>query len=149
MDLLSEAVDSPVSHDRLFYDARSMFLKLWGAEYPETEVWDDIENFRPLYFFHLCQKSKLNFLNLTTASRFEGTDKRGYEDLWKRLEDLGEVRTLSEQGRSHLTNLGICGSSHSCHHSTKYGWTPRNLDGVSRGTRVLFPSNTVFLPRMS
>lgn len=96
MDLLSEGVDSPISHDRLFYDARSMFLKLWGAEYPETEVWDDIENFRPLYFFHLCQKSKLIFLNLTTASRFEGTDKRRYEDLWKRLEDLGEVRTLLE-----------------------------------------------------
>ncbi|KIW65478.1 hypothetical protein, variant [Phialophora macrospora] len=90
MDLLSEDSDSPISYDALFYSARSCLPKLWGPQYPISELLDDLENYRPLHFLHLCQKPKLDILNLAKASSLGHNDKEGRQQLWKELTRLGD-----------------------------------------------------------
>ncbi|EXJ73475.1 uncharacterized protein A1O5_03236 [Cladophialophora psammophila CBS 110553] len=90
MDLLSEDADSPVSYDGLFYSARSCLPKLWGTQYPISELLDDLENYRPLHFLHLCQKPKLSILNLATSSDMGRSDRAGRQQLWKELTKLGD-----------------------------------------------------------
>ena len=110
MDLLSEAADSPISYDGLFYSARSCLPRLWGAQYPISELLDDMENYRPLHFLHLCQKPKLGILNLANQSSLGHNDGEGRQQLWKNLKKLGEVRTghiWLRRGANPLM-LGLC-----------------------------------------
>lgn len=95
LDLLSEDANSPVSYDGLFYSARSCLPKLWGAQYPVSELLDDLENYRPLHFLHLCQKPKLGILNLATSSDMGRSDRAGQQQLWKELTKLGDVRACT------------------------------------------------------
>ncbi|KAH0843756.1 putative transcriptional regulatory protein [Fonsecaea pedrosoi] len=90
MDLLSEDADSPVSYDGLFYSARSCLPKLWGPQYPVSELLDDLENYRPLHLLHLCQKPKLSILNLAASPDMGRGDKAGRQRLWKELTKLGD-----------------------------------------------------------
>ncbi|RMZ84260.1 hypothetical protein DV738_g806, partial [Chaetothyriales sp. CBS 135597] len=106
LDLLSEDPDSPISYDALFYSARSCLSKLWGAQYPVSELLDDMENYRPLYFLHRCQKPKLDILRLTTTSNLGLNDAEGRQHLWKELTKLGDefadVLSLADK----VTNSG-------------------------------------------
>ncbi|RMD40597.1 hypothetical protein DV735_g4535, partial [Chaetothyriales sp. CBS 134920] len=106
LDLLSEDPDSPVSYDALFYSARSCLAKVWGAQYPVSELLDDMENYRPLHFLHLCQKPKLDLLHLTATSNLGHNDAEGRQKLWKQLTKLGDefadVLALAEK----VTNSG-------------------------------------------
>lgn len=103
MDLLSEtAKNTPLSHDRLFHSARSCLPKIWGAQYPVSELFDDLENYRPLHFLHSCQRPKLAILRLSTAASSatrhgghysQADDHRlGCQRLWNRIREIGEVR---------------------------------------------------------
>ncbi|KAJ9618570.1 hypothetical protein H2204_012989 [Knufia peltigerae] len=90
-DLLSEDAQSPFSHDGLFHGARSCLAKLWGPQYPTSELFDDLENYRPLHFLHLCQKPKIGILNLATVSNLGYNDREGRHRLWKQITKLSEV----------------------------------------------------------
>ncbi len=109
MDLLSEDVDSPVSYDGLFYSARSCLPKLWGAQYPTSEMLDDMENYRPLHFLHLCQKPKLGILNLANKSSLGQDDTEGRKQLWKELTKLGDVGIGHVGLFRHSANLLVIG----------------------------------------
>lgn len=91
-DLLSEDAQSPFSHDGLFHGARSCLAKLWGPQYPTGELFDDLENYRPLHFLHLCQKPKIGILKLATVSNLGYNDEEGRQRLWKQITKLSEVR---------------------------------------------------------
>ena len=103
MDLFSEAADSPISHDRLFHNARSCLPKLWGAQYPTSELLDDLENYRPLHFLHVCQKPKLGILNLANTSNSGPGEENGRQQLWKQIREIGEVRHLGPTEYLRLT----------------------------------------------
>uniref|UniRef100_A0A0C4DII4 Uncharacterized protein n=1 Tax=Fusarium oxysporum (strain Fo5176) TaxID=660025 RepID=A0A0C4DII4_FUSOF len=72
----------------LYTFVRSALPKMWGEQYPISELLDDLENYRPLRLYHLCQGSKLELLRLARS-----TTHGGYDDLkklWRHVESFGD-----------------------------------------------------------
>lgn len=91
MDLMRAPLDSPVHFDRLFEEARVCVPQLWDVEYPVDELLDDIENYRPLKFVHLCQKLKLRIWSLGRALIQNAADLEESYSVWEEIEQIGEV----------------------------------------------------------
>lgn len=70
---------------------RSCYPTIWGAEYPTSELIDDMENYRPLHFLHLCQKPKLDILSLATTANHGQVDEGGRQRVSQRVKEIGEV----------------------------------------------------------
>lgn len=90
LDFLSRDAHDYISHEHLFLSVRSALPKMWGEQYPISELLDDLENYRPLRLYHLCQGSKLELLRLARS-----TTHGGYDDLkklWRHVESFGDVR---------------------------------------------------------
>ncbi|KAM0080463.1 hypothetical protein ACKRZS_007391 [Fusarium odoratissimum] len=88
LDFLSRDAHDYISHEHLFLSVRSALPKMWGEQYPISELLDDLENYRPLRLYHLCQGSKLELLRLARS-----TTHGGYDDLkklWRHVESFGD-----------------------------------------------------------
>ncbi|KAM0425748.1 hypothetical protein ACHAPT_008996 [Fusarium lateritium] len=88
MDFSSREASDYISHERLFLSGRSILPKIWGDDYPVAETLDDLENYRPLRLYHLCQGAKLELLRLarsTTAS-----DNVSLQRLWQHIQNFGD-----------------------------------------------------------
>lgn len=90
MDLLSRDADDYISHERIFLSARSILPKIWGETYPVSELLDDLENYRPLRLFHLCQAAKLELMRLA-RSAIPDPDAADVQKLWKHTQNFGDV----------------------------------------------------------
>ncbi|KAH8685085.1 hypothetical protein BGZ61DRAFT_423526 [Ilyonectria robusta] len=89
MDLLSRDADDHISHERIFLSARSILPKIWGETYPVSELLDDLENYRPLRLFHLCQAAKLELMRLA-RSAIPDLDAAEVHKLWKHTQNFGD-----------------------------------------------------------
>lgn len=88
LDFLSRDAHDYISHEHLFLSVRSALPKIWGEQYPVSELVDDLENYRPLRLYHLCQGAKLELLRLArSTTREEGSLKK----LWGHVESFGDV----------------------------------------------------------
>ena len=88
LDFLSRDAHDYISHEHLFLSVRSALPKIWGEQYPVSELVDDLENYRPLRLYHLCQGAKLELLRLArSTTREEGSLKK----LWGNVESFGDV----------------------------------------------------------
>lgn len=103
MDLINEPLESPVSFDRLFDEARVCVPQLWGSDYPIEELIDDIENYRPLKFLYACQKLKLRVWKTGKAVVSGAQEVVSTGVLWKDIEQLGQVPCLFAQYTRKLT----------------------------------------------
>lgn len=93
--LLSRMSQSPLqsmSLERIYRNARIAGRKSWAEEYPENEVLDDLENYRPLEFLHHTFVMRSRIWELAVA-KYEG---RGCRDtpgsLMNDIREIGEVR---------------------------------------------------------
>ncbi|KAF5002743.1 hypothetical protein FGRMN_140 [Fusarium graminum] len=68
LDFLSRDAHDYISHEHLFLSVRSALPKIWGEQYPVSELLDDLENYRPLRLYHLCQGAKLELLRLARST---------------------------------------------------------------------------------
>ncbi|KAH7139888.1 hypothetical protein B0J13DRAFT_68774 [Dactylonectria estremocensis] len=89
MDLLSRDADDCISHEHIFLSVRSVLPKIWGDVYPVSELLDDLENYRPLRLFHLCQAAKLGLLELA-RSEARDQDAADVRKLWKHTQNFGD-----------------------------------------------------------
>ena len=90
-DLLARDTNDFISHDNLFRSARSVLPKIWGETYPVTELLDDLENYRPLRLYHLCQAAKLDLLRLTRSAGHSQQDDVSPQKLWENIQNFGDV----------------------------------------------------------
>ncbi|KAF4959440.1 hypothetical protein FGADI_1661 [Fusarium gaditjirri] len=88
LDFLSRDAHDYISHEYLFLSVRSALPKMWGEQYPISEILDDMENFRPLRLAHLCQGSKLELLRLARSTTHGGHDD--LKKLWRHVENFGD-----------------------------------------------------------
>lgn len=89
MDFSSREATDYISHERLFLSVRSVLPKIWGDEYPVPEILDDLENYRPLRLYHLCQGAKLELLRLARLPT--GPDNVSLQTLWRHIQSFGDV----------------------------------------------------------
>lgn len=89
MDFSSREASDYISHERLFLSGRSILPKIWGEDYPVTEILDDLENYRPLRLYHLCQGAKLELLRLARSTA--GPDNVSLQRLWRHIQCFGDV----------------------------------------------------------
>ncbi|KAH7129207.1 hypothetical protein EDB81DRAFT_139836 [Dactylonectria macrodidyma] len=89
MDLLSRDADDCISHEHIFLSVRSVLPKIWGEVYPVSELLDDLENYRPLRLFHLCQAAKLELLELARSKTLD-QDAAAVRKLWKHTQNFGD-----------------------------------------------------------
>ncbi|KAF5023415.1 hypothetical protein F66182_4515 [Fusarium sp. NRRL 66182] len=87
LDFLSRHAHDCISHEHLFLSVRSALPKIWGDSYPVSELLDDLENYRPLRLYHLCQGAKLELLRL---ARSEAADDNDLKRLWRQIESFGD-----------------------------------------------------------
>lgn len=102
--LMSVPADSPVLFNTLFEEARVCVAQLWGSTYPVEELLDDIENYRPLKFLNEAQTLKLQVWKLGIASKRDRVDFEDMEQIWNRIEHLGEVRLTRNWNEKMLTS---------------------------------------------
>ncbi|TXB97686.1 hypothetical protein FocTR4_00011777 [Fusarium oxysporum f. sp. cubense] len=88
LDFLSRDAHDYISHEHLFLSVRSALPKMWGEQYPISELLDDLENYRPLRLYHLCQGSKLELLRLARSKTHGGYDD--LKKLWRHVESFGD-----------------------------------------------------------
>ncbi|KAF5650912.1 transcriptional regulatory [Fusarium sp. NRRL 25303] len=88
LDFLSRDAHDYISHEHLFLSVRSALPKMWGEQYPISELLDDMENYRPLRLYHLCQGSKLELLRLARSTTHGGHDD--LKKLWRHVENFGD-----------------------------------------------------------
>ncbi|KAI8653807.1 Zn(2)-C6 fungal-type domain-containing protein [Fusarium sp. Ph1] len=88
MDFSSREASDYISHERLFLSVRSILPKIWGDNYPVTEILDDLENYRPLRLYHLCQGAKLELLRLARSAT--GPDNASLRRLWRHIQSFGD-----------------------------------------------------------
>lgn len=75
--------------DRVYRDARRCGRNIW-KDYPEDEVLDDLENYRPLEALHQTFVMRSKIWELAIA-RIEGRDCKDTPDgLWKEIVEIGE-----------------------------------------------------------
>lgn len=91
MDLLARDANDLISHDNIFRSVRSVLPKIWGETYPVAEILDDLENYRPLHLFHLCQAAKLELLRLARSTIQSEEHEDGLQKLWQHIENFGDV----------------------------------------------------------
>lgn len=137
LDLMEAPLDSPVHFDRLFEEARVCLPQFWDDEYPEGELLDDLENYRPLKFVHLCQKFKLRVWNLGKSIIQNGTNLEESQNLWNDLEQLGEVSFLYHEGNITNENAVFLRYPASRQISTSHKRPSRYLDSVPCVSRFL------------
>ncbi|KAJ4328950.1 hypothetical protein N0V84_000520 [Fusarium piperis] len=89
MDFSSREASDYISHERLFHSGRSILPKIWGDDYPVAEILDDLENYRPLRLYHLCQGAKLELLRLARSAT--GPDNVSLQRLWRHIQSFGDV----------------------------------------------------------
>ncbi|KAF4338410.1 transcriptional regulatory [Fusarium beomiforme] len=88
LDFLSRDAHDYISHEHLFLSVRSALPKLWGEQYPISELLDDLENYRPLRLHHLCQGSKLELLRLARSTTYNRNGD--LKKLWRHVESIGD-----------------------------------------------------------
>ncbi|RTE82377.1 hypothetical protein BHE90_003045 [Fusarium euwallaceae] len=88
MDFSSREASDYISHERLFLSVRSILPKIWGDDYPVSEILDDLENYRPLRLYHLCQGAKLELLRLARSTT--GPDSCSLQRLWRHIQSFGD-----------------------------------------------------------
>jgi len=141
LDLLSAPTQSPIAYDQVFEQARRCLPKIWGAEYPVEELLDDVENYRGLSFLNICQKLKLSIWKLGVAAAQGGLVVDGKAQLWKRIEETGEVIVLHlshSAAQTMLTCLtAVLRSTHTRKNGQEFEWPTRHLDCVSRMSGLL------------
>ncbi|KAM0244216.1 hypothetical protein ACHAP5_006429 [Fusarium lateritium] len=91
LDFLSRDAHDYISHEHLFLSVRSALPKIWGEQYPVSELLDDLENYRPLRLYHLCQGAKLELLRLARSTDHDDVDASSLKKLWVHVERLGDV----------------------------------------------------------
>jgi hypothetical protein len=64
---------------------------MWGEQYPVSELLDDLENYRPLRLYHLCQGAKLELLRLARSTTQDGLEESSLKKLWRHVESFGDV----------------------------------------------------------
>ncbi|KAF0638933.1 hypothetical protein FPSE5266_06621 [Fusarium pseudograminearum] len=91
LDFLSREAHDYISHEHLFLSVRSALPKMWGEHYPVSELLDDLENYRPLRLYHLCQGAKLELLRLARSTTHDGSEASSLKKLWRNVEHFGDV----------------------------------------------------------
>ncbi|KPM45235.1 hypothetical protein AK830_g1343 [Neonectria ditissima] len=89
-DLLARDANVLISHDNLFRSARSVLPKMWGEVYPVAELLDDLENYRPLRLYHLCQAAKLDLVRLTRSTSHGQQGDTSPKRLWQHIQNFGD-----------------------------------------------------------
>ncbi|KAM0351160.1 hypothetical protein ACHAPU_002944 [Fusarium lateritium] len=87
LDFLSRDAHDYISHEHLFLSVRSALPKLWGDQYPVSQLLDDLENYRPLRLYHLCQGAKLELLRLAKSTTH---DTSSLKKLCTQVERFGD-----------------------------------------------------------
>lgn len=90
LDFLSREAHDYISHEHLFLSVRSALPKMWGEHYPVSELLDDLENYRPLRLYHLCQGAKLELLRLARSTTHDGSEASSLKKLWRNVEHFGD-----------------------------------------------------------
>ncbi|GKU06128.1 transcription factor [Fusarium langsethiae] len=90
LDFLSRDAHDYISHEHLFLSVRSALPKIWGEQYPVSELLDDLENYRPLRLYHLCQGAKLELLRLARSTTRDGPEEGSLKKLWRHVENFGD-----------------------------------------------------------
>ncbi|RGP74687.1 transcriptional regulatory [Fusarium sporotrichioides] len=90
LDFLSRDAHDYISHEHLFQSVRSALPKIWGEQYPVSELLDDLENYRPLRLYHLCQGAKLELLRLARSTTHDGSEENSLKKLWRHVENFGD-----------------------------------------------------------
>ncbi|KIL93908.1 hypothetical protein FAVG1_02470 [Fusarium avenaceum] len=90
LDFLSRDAHDYISHEHLFLSVRSALPKIWGEQYPVSELLDDLENYRPLRLYHLCQGAKLELLRLARSTNHDEYDSSSLKKLWVHVERFGD-----------------------------------------------------------
>ncbi|KAG8357186.1 hypothetical protein FVEN_g4987 [Fusarium venenatum] len=90
LDFLSRDAHEYISHEHLFLSVRSALPKMWGEQYPVSELLDDLENYRPLRLYHLCQGAKLELLRLARSTTHDGSEEGSLKKLWRHVENFGD-----------------------------------------------------------
>jgi hypothetical protein len=91
LDFLSRDAHDYISHEHLFLSVRSALPKIWGEQYPVYELLDDLENYRPLRLYHLCQGAKLELLRLARSTTHDVSEEDSLKKLWRHVEHFGDV----------------------------------------------------------
>jgi hypothetical protein len=91
-NMMLEPPGSPISHDRIWREARVCLVRIWGSEYPAAEILDDLENYRGLDLLQECQKLKMTTWMLGTSATADAIPEHEKECLWRSMEILGKVR---------------------------------------------------------
>lgn len=95
LDLMAAPAKSPIAYEQIFEQARRCLPKVWGSEYPVEELLDDVENYRGLSFLTMCQTLKLSIWKLGLAKARGMVVDESKEQLWRRIEETGEVSARS------------------------------------------------------
>ncbi|OBS25171.1 hypothetical protein FPOA_05706 [Fusarium poae] len=90
LDFLSRDAHDYISHEHLFLSVRSALPKIWGEQYPVYELLDDLENYRPLRLYHLCQGAKLELLRLARSTTHDVSEEDSLKKLWRHVEHFGD-----------------------------------------------------------
>lgn len=91
LDFLSRDAHDYISHEHLFLSVRSVLPKIWGETYPVSELLDDMENYRPLRLYHLCQGAKLELLRLARSATRDAESEDSLKSLGRHIENFGDV----------------------------------------------------------
>jgi len=87
-----------LSHEKLFLNVRLILPHIWGDAYPIVELLDDMENYRPLRLYHLCQVSKLELLALAKLKEHNATLEIEWRKLWLSIKDIEHVGEMELAG---------------------------------------------------
>lgn len=93
--MILEPPGSEIAHERIFQQASVCLPKIWGEQYPASEVLDDMENSRGLSLLQACQRLKLLVRNnLVIASNAGTVSAADNKVLLQMIEEVGSVRVL-------------------------------------------------------
>lgn len=80
-----------LSLERIYRNARISGRRCWGEEYPEDELLDDLENYRPLEALHHVFLLRSRIRELAVA-KYKGTKCLDTpETLMKEIDEVSEV----------------------------------------------------------
>ena len=89
---ISQSTLPSLSLERIFQNARISGRHCWGEEYPEDELLDDLENYRPLEALHRVFLLRSRIWELAVAKYKGKRCPDTPETLMKEIKEIGEVR---------------------------------------------------------
>lgn len=103
---MSESAVPQLKIELLYRKSRLAGRHIWAGEYPENEVLDDIENYRPLELLHLNNLLRSRIWQLG-VSRSEGQQTEDSPEML--MEDFTKIAEVSTMANPLSFYHGPCG----------------------------------------